>query len=78
MKFKNIPPDPIGAAVAYVVAILSAFHLPESLGLTADEMGIILGAVGGLIATIRGVLVSRSKREDALEDASKDAQASQG
>lgn len=69
MKLKNIPPDPIGAVVAYIVAILSALHLPQSLGLTADEMGIILGAVGGLIATIRGVLVSRSKREDAKASA---------
>ena len=48
-----IAADPAAALVGYLSTILATFGLFEWLGLTADQVAILGGAILGLVATLR-------------------------
>lgn len=48
-----IAADPAAALVGYLSTILAVFGLFEKMGLTADQVAILGGAVLGLLATVR-------------------------
>jgi small neutral amino acid transporter SnatA (MarC family) len=48
-----IAADPAAAFVGYLSTILATFGLFEYLGLSADQVAILGGAVLGLVATVR-------------------------
>jgi len=48
-----IAADPAAAAVGYLSTILATFGIFEAMGLTADQVAILGGAVLGLMATVR-------------------------
>lgn len=48
-----IAADPAAAAVGYLSTILAVFGLFEAVGLNADQVAILGGAVLGLLATFR-------------------------
>lgn len=52
--------DPIAAVVTAVVAILGAFRVGERLGLTADEVLMIVGALGTIATIVRTWLERRN------------------
>ncbi len=60
---KENPTDPIALLVSAVGAILSAFGVWTAIGLTADQVGIVLTSVASVAAAIRGLAVARSGRE---------------
>lgn len=57
-----IAADPMAAGVGFLSTILAVFGVFESLGLTADQVTILGGAVLGLAATMR-VFYERGRRE---------------
>lgn len=57
-----IAADPAAALVGYVSTILATFGLFEAMGLNADQVAILGGAVLGLLATIR-VFYEKSRRQ---------------
>ena len=57
-----IAADPAAAFVGYLSTILATFGLFEWLGLTADQVAILGGAVLGLMATVR-LFVERGRRQ---------------
>ncbi len=60
---KENPTDPIALLISAVGAILSAFGVWTAIGLTADQVGIVLTSVASVAAAIRGLAVARSGRE---------------
>lgn len=64
---RQIPQDPIAAAVAAVVAVLGALRLLERWGLTADDVAVIVGAVGTLGALWRGRVEASRRRAGVAE-----------
>jgi len=56
-----IAADPAAAFVGYLSTILATFGLFEWLGLSADQVAILGGAVLGLMATVR-LFVEKGKR----------------
>ncbi len=67
---KKNPTDPIALIISAVGAILSAFGVWSTLGLTADQVGIVLTSLASVAAAIRGLAVARSgpvRRELELE-----------
>lgn len=54
-------PDAPAALVGALLTIASALHLPERTGVTVDEMGVLLGAIITIAATVRAV-VERKRR----------------
>jgi len=56
-----IAADPAAAFVGYLSTILATFGLFEWLGLTADQVAILGGAVLGLMATVR-LFVEKGRR----------------
>lgn len=56
-----IAADPAAALVGYLSTILATFGLFELMGLSADQVAILGGAVLGLMATLR-VFYERSRR----------------
>lgn len=56
------PTDLVGAAVGFVTASLSIAGLPEALGLSATQVGIILGLTGTVAALIRHVVRLRANK----------------
>ena len=56
-----IAADPAAAFVGYLSTILATFGLFEWLGLSADQVAILGGAVLGLMATVR-LFVEKSRR----------------
>jgi len=65
-----IAADPAAALVGYVSTILATFGLFELMGLSADQVAILGGAVLGLVATLR-VFYERARRaaHQELQDA---------
>jgi small neutral amino acid transporter SnatA (MarC family) len=57
-----IAADPAAAFVGYLSTILATFGLFEWLGLTADQVAILGGAVLGLLATVR-VFYEKGRRQ---------------
>lgn len=57
-----IAADPAAALIGYVSTILAVFGLFDRMGLNADQVAILGGAVLGLVATIR-VFYERTRRE---------------
>ena len=55
-------PDTPAAVVGAILTIASALHLPEKLGITVDEMGIILGSLITVGATVRAVVERKRDR----------------
>ena len=59
-KVKDNPTDPIGAIVGAIGLILSGFGVWSLLGLTPDQVGMILTGAGALAATVRGIAIART------------------
>lgn len=58
-----IAADPAAALVGYLSTILATFGVFELIGLSADQVAILGGAVLGLMATMR-VFYEKSRRRD--------------
>ena len=56
-----IAADPAAALVGYLSTILATFGIFEAMGLTADQVAILGGAVLGLMATLR-IFYERARR----------------
>ena len=54
-------PDPTAAALGAILALCGAFHVPDRLGITADEMGMVLGSIATLAAIARARLQHRAE-----------------
>jgi hypothetical protein len=61
-----IASDPAAAAVGYGSTILAVFGVFEWLGLTADQVAILGGAVLGLFATVR-TFREKGKRKEVTD-----------
>lgn len=61
-----IAADPAAALVGYLSTILATFGLFEWVGLNADQVAILGGAVLGLVATAR-VFYERNRRKSVNE-----------
>lgn len=61
-----IASDPAAAAVGYVSTILAVFGLFDKMGLTADQVAILGGAILGLFATVR-TFREKAKRKEVTE-----------
>jgi hypothetical protein len=46
-------PDPPAAVLGAVLAICGVFHVSEKIGITADELGIVLGSLATIGAVLR-------------------------
>jgi hypothetical protein len=57
-----IAADPAAALIGYLSTIMAVFGLFDRIGLNADQVAILGGAVLGLVATLR-VFYERSRRE---------------
>lgn len=57
-----IAADPVAALVGFVSTILAVFGVFETMGLTADQVTILGGAVLGLFATLR-VFYEKGRRK---------------
>ncbi len=53
-------PDHIAALLGAALTILSTLHVPEKLGITVDELGIMLGAIVTFAASVRARLGSKA------------------
>lgn len=56
-------PDPPAAVLGAVLAICGVFHVSEKLGITGDELGIVLGSLAVIAASIRHRLENRKVAE---------------
>lgn len=61
-----IAADPAAALIGYASTILAVFGVFEKLGLDADQVAILGGAVLGVVASLR-TLRERRHRKDMLE-----------
>lgn len=61
-----IAADPAAAFVGYLSTIMATFGLFEKVGLNADQVAILGGAILGLLATIR-VFYEKGRRHEVLE-----------
>lgn len=59
MRLPSRRVDPPAAVVSLAVALLGAFGLLESWGLTADDVALIVGAAMSAAATARAVIEGR-------------------
>lgn len=48
------PAEPVAVAVGALVGILSILHVPDRLGLSADDVGQLAGYAIALAAVVRG------------------------
>ena len=55
-------PDHITALVGAVLTILCAFDVPTKLGITAEQLGLVVGALGTIAGTIRAMVVARNQK----------------
>jgi hypothetical protein len=60
-----IAADPVAAAMGYLSTILATFGVFERMGLNADQVAILGGAVLGLVATARH-FYEKNRRESVL------------
>ena len=58
----RIAADPIAAMVGYVSTILAVFGIFEWMGLTADQVAILGGAIVGVAATVRSFMEREGRR----------------
>lgn len=56
------PTDLVGACVGFITASLAIGGLPEALGLSATQVGIILGLSGTVAALIRHFIRLRARK----------------
>ncbi len=63
---KRAPLDSSASLAGAILALLSAFDVPSKVGMSAEDLGIVLGALITIGATIRAALVSGAKK--AAED----------
>lgn len=61
-----IAADPAAAAVGYLSTILAVFGVFDAMGLDADQVAILGGAVMGLVATARHFYEKNRRREQEL------------
>lgn len=54
-------PDPPAAALGAVLAIAGVFHVSEKLGITGDELGIVLGSALTIAASVRARLQHKAE-----------------
>lgn len=65
---RKVSNDPvIGSITSAVLTILGALHVGEQLGLTADELAMIVGAFGTIVMGVRAMHL-RSAEKDASKD----------
>ena len=60
---KNAPTDTTASLLGAILAVLSVFEIPTKLGLSPDDVGIILGSIATVAAGIRAKFVSGAKAE---------------
>ncbi len=54
-------PDPPAAALGAILAICGVFHVSEKLGISGDELGIVLGSLVTIAASVRARLQHRAE-----------------
>ena len=54
-------PDPPTAVLGAVLAICGVFHVSETLGISGDELGIVLGSIITIAASIRARMQHRAE-----------------
>lgn len=57
---KSVSPDPLAAIIGAAVTIACVFHVPTRLGISGDDLGIVLGAFATIAASLRAMI--RRKR----------------
>lgn len=55
--------DKAASGVALFVLLLSAFHLPSLLHMTADQLAVILGALGAILGGLRAWWEGKQREE---------------
>lgn len=58
-SIKANPTDPIGALIGAVITVLGILQIPEALGLTADQVATLGGALFTVAASIRAIAKGR-------------------
>ena len=58
---KKAPTDVVAAILGAILTILSALGVPEKLGVTAEDLGMILGALATVAASVRAKYVAGAR-----------------
>lgn len=61
---KNNKTDPIGALVGGIVTALGVLNVPEHLGLTADDVATLGGAIFAVAASVRAIVRSKNNADE--------------
>jgi hypothetical protein len=59
---KENPADPIAVTLSGALVIACVFEVPGRLGITAEELGVVIGVLGSMAASWRGWREHRRRR----------------
>lgn len=59
---KANPADPIAVTLSGALVIACVFEVPAQLGITAEELGLVIGVLGSIAGSWRGWRVHRRRR----------------
>ena len=54
-------PDPNAALIGALLALAGVFHMAERLGISGDELGVVLGSVITIAGIVRDRMGARSR-----------------